>query len=77
MNWTEVNNKLETSVKFVLTSEALNFIKNVSNLADAENHHPEIIFLYRTVTLKLQTHDAGNVVTQKDRDLAKMVTNLL
>lgn len=77
MNWTENNNKLQTSLKFKTTIEALDFINKVSLLADTENHHPRIVFQYRSVWLELQTHDAGNIITQKDHDLAKKIDMLL
>jgi 4a-hydroxytetrahydrobiopterin dehydratase len=35
------------------------------------NHHPEWSNVYNKVTVYLTTHDAGNTITQKDRDLAK------
>lgn len=76
-NWTENNNKLQKSIKFKTTEEALAFIKKVSLLADTENHHPRIVFQYRTVSIDLQTHDAGNIITQKDHDLAKKINMLL
>lgn len=76
-NWTENNNKLQTNLKFKTTIEALDFIKKVSLLADSENHHPRIVFQYRTVLLELQTHDAGNIITKKDHDLAKKIDMLL
>lgn len=77
MNWTENNNKLQTNLKFKTTIEALDFINKVSLLADAENHHPRIVFQYRSVWLELQTHDAGNIITKKDHDLAKKIDMLL
>lgn len=77
MNWTEKDNNLETTVKFKTTKEALDFIEKVSILADIENHHPKIVFLYHTVWLYLQTHDAGSIVTQKDYDLAEKMSKLL
>ncbi len=32
--------------------------------------------VYNTVTIELTTHDAGNVVTDKDRDLAEAIDRL-
>jgi 4a-hydroxytetrahydrobiopterin dehydratase len=34
------------------------------------DHHPEWTNVYNRVAVSLCTHDAGNVVTQKDYDLA-------
>jgi len=39
-------------------------------------HHPYITINYNKVHLRLQTHDAGNVITQKDLDLAEGIDRL-
>ncbi|MEY3563112.1 MAG: hypothetical protein RLZZ294_1118, partial [Bacteroidota bacterium] len=41
------------------------------------DHHPTIKNTWNTVELWLSTHDAGNIVTEKDRKLAKMIDGLL
>ena len=35
------------------------------------NHHPEWSNVYNKVSVSLTTHDAGNTITDKDRELAK------
>lgn len=77
MIWVEENNKLIAKVHFKNTEDALNFIKKVALLADTSNHHPLIEFQYLYVRLSLQTHDAGNIITKKDHDLAKKITLLI
>ncbi len=77
MSWIENKNHLYLKVSFKTTEDALNFIRKVSHLADLENHHPKIIFMYLTVSLYLQTHDNGNIITSKDYDLAKKISSIL
>lgn len=48
---------------------AMAFVNRVADLAEAENHHPDIAIHYREVTLTLWTHDAGGL-TKRDFDLA-------
>ncbi len=42
-------------------------------VAEKQNHHPEIYNVYNKVIISLQTHDAGNVVTEKDHKLAEAI----
>jgi len=44
-------------------------VNRVAELADAENHHPDIAVSYKRVTLRWTTHSAGGI-TEKDREMA-------
>jgi 4a-hydroxytetrahydrobiopterin dehydratase len=41
------------------------------------DHHPEWTNVYNRVEMWLSTHDAGDVVTDKDRQLAKRIDALV
>jgi 4a-hydroxytetrahydrobiopterin dehydratase len=73
--WTEVNDALERTFELPSFLDALAFVNRVGDLAEAENHHPDIAISYRTVTLRWWTHTEGGV-TERDRDLA-VKTNAL
>ncbi|MDO5654851.1 MAG: 4a-hydroxytetrahydrobiopterin dehydratase [Flavobacteriaceae bacterium] len=73
MAWKEENNKLVKEFEFKDFSEAFAFITRVALAAEKANHHPELYNVYKQVTIKLSTHDAGNKVTQKDQDLAQEI----
>ncbi|MBX2845113.1 MAG: 4a-hydroxytetrahydrobiopterin dehydratase [Saprospiraceae bacterium] len=73
MNWTEVNNTLTKEFKFNDFQEAFAFMTRVAFLAEQQGHHPNWSNVYNTVRIELTTHDAGNVVTQKDHALAKAI----
>lgn len=64
------NNQLTVTFQFVDFKQALIFINKVGDVAESQNHHPEIINVYNKVTFKLCTHDAGNIITEKDYLLA-------
>mgnify|MGYP000355231951 CR=1 FL=1 len=68
---------LNKSFKFKNFSEAFAFMTRVAFLAEKMNHHPTWKNTYNTVDISLNTHDAGNSVTQKDRDLAAAIDKLL
>ncbi len=76
MTWEEKNNKLYRKFSFKDFSEALAFICRVGLLAEQQNHHPTITNTYNTVELWLSTHDAGDVVTEKDKKLAEAIDKL-
>src|SRR5688572_20109529 len=62
---------------FTLSSfpAALIFVSAVGHLAEAADHHPDILIQYRKVTLTLSTHSAGGL-TAKDFDLAEQIEEL-
>jgi 4a-hydroxytetrahydrobiopterin dehydratase len=74
--WTEENNKLKRTFKFKDFQEAFAFMARVAFLAEKLDHHPNWSNVYNTVTIELTTHDKGNVITQKDRDLAKAIDEI-
>jgi 4a-hydroxytetrahydrobiopterin dehydratase len=77
MEWTEQNNRLKKNFKFRDFSEAFAFMTRVAMIAEKMNHHPFWTNVYNTVNIELSTHDAGDVVTDKDRTLAKAIDQLV
>jgi 4a-hydroxytetrahydrobiopterin dehydratase len=75
--WTEENNRLSRTFVFANFVEAFGFMTQVALLAEKMDHHPEWSNVYNKVTIHLQTHDAGNIVTNKDRTLAQAIDNLV
>lgn len=75
--WTEEDNKLKQTFSFKNFSEAFAFMTRVAILAEVHGHHPWWSNVYNKVTIELNTHDAGNIVTEKDRKLAVAITELV
>ena len=73
--WSEVDRALERTFEFGGFREALAFVNRVADLAEAENHHPDIKIDYDKVTLRWWTHTAGGI-TDRDRDLAAKTNEL-
>ena len=69
-SWTEVDKALERTFELENFVEALAFVNRVGELAEAEDHHPDIAIHYNRVTLRWWTHTAGGV-TDRDRELAE------
>ena len=72
----ELDNTLQLRLQFVDFVAAFDFMTEVAALAEAHQHHPEWRNVYNLVEIALTTHDAGNVVTDKDRALARAIEQL-
>ena len=75
--WKEENNKLYRKFQFKDFSQAFSFMTRVALEAEKMDHHPEWKNVYNTVEIWLNTHDAGDVVTEKDRKLAAKIDGLV
>jgi 4a-hydroxytetrahydrobiopterin dehydratase len=77
MMWNETDRKLHRRFTFADFSEAFAFMARVALIAEKKGHHPDWRNVYNTVDITLSTHDVGDVVTDKDRDLAKAIDALV
>ena len=74
--WTEKDNKLERSFRFKDFAQAFSFMTQVAFVAEKMNHHPAWTNVWNRVDISLSTHDAGDVVTEKDRKLAEAIDSV-
>jgi 4a-hydroxytetrahydrobiopterin dehydratase len=77
VQWTEREGRLEREFVFRDFSEAFGFMTRVAFLAEQADHHPDWSNSWNRVKISLTTHDAGSVITQKDRDLAASIDRLI
>ncbi len=75
--WKDENNKLYRKFQFKDFSEAFAFMTRVALEAEKMNHHPLWTNVWNTVEIWLSTHDAGDVVTDKDKKLASRIDSLV
>ena len=75
--WTNENNVLYKKFEFKNFSEAFAFMTRVAIEAEKMDHHPKWTNVYNKVEIWLSTHDAGNVITEKDTKLAVKIDGLL
>jgi 4a-hydroxytetrahydrobiopterin dehydratase len=71
--WTLVDNALLRDFQFDDFVAAFAFMTKVALLAEKADHHPSWHNVYNTVKISLNTHDAGNTVTDKDVALATAI----
>ena len=75
--WAEKENKLYKKFKFKNFSEAFAFMTRVALEAEKMDHHPNWSNTWDTVEIWLNTHSAGDIVTEKDRSLSKKIDSLI
>jgi 4a-hydroxytetrahydrobiopterin dehydratase len=75
--WTETDNKLYRKFEFADFSEAFAFMTRVAIEAEKMDHHPLWTNVWNKVEIWLSTHDAGDIVTEKDKKLAGKIDKLL
>ncbi|MCE7994108.1 MAG: 4a-hydroxytetrahydrobiopterin dehydratase [Roseivirga sp.] len=75
--WEEKDNKLVRTFKFRDFTEAFGFMTKVAIEAEKMDHHPNWSNVYNQVIIELTTHDAGNTVTDNDRNLAAKIDGLV
>ncbi len=74
--WQQTGHGLFKKFVFENFSKAFAFITQVALLAEKADHHPKWTNNWNTVEIWLSTHDAGDAITQKDRDLAQQIDAL-
>jgi 4a-hydroxytetrahydrobiopterin dehydratase len=73
--WSESAGAVHRTYQFPDFVAAMRFVNAVAQIAEADQHHPDILIRWNKVTLSLSTHDAGGI-TDKDFALAAKVDAL-
>jgi 4a-hydroxytetrahydrobiopterin dehydratase len=74
--WKEENNKLHKKFEFKDFSEAFAFMTRVALAAEKMDHHPKWTNEYNKVEIWLSSHDAGDIVTEKDKKLSAIIDKI-
>ena len=69
-DWPVVDGALERTFELPSFPDAIAFVNRVAELAQAENHHPDVSISYKKVTLRWTTHSEGGI-TDRDHELAE------
>ena len=75
--WQKKNNTLHKKFEFKNFSEAFAFMTRVALAAEKMDHHPKWTNEYNKVEIWLSSHDEGNVVTEKDKKLSKIIDGVV
>ena len=74
-DWAELDGALQREFELPSFPDAIAFVNRVAELAEQENHHPDISVAYKKVTLRWTTHSEGGI-TDRDRELARRSAEL-
>lgn len=74
-DWQEQGDALVREFELPSFPEAVAFVDRLAELAESENHHPDIDIRYRRVTVRWTTHSEGGI-TQRDREMAERTSAL-
>ena len=70
--WRLEQGELRKTYDFKTFTDSMRFVNVIAELAEKENHHPDIDIRYSKVTIALSTHSAGGI-TEKDIALARAI----
>lgn len=70
--WARAGRAIARTYRFDDFRGALAFVNRVGELAERQNHHPDIDIRYNEVTLSVWSHDAGGL-TDRDFRLAAAI----
>jgi 4a-hydroxytetrahydrobiopterin dehydratase len=73
--WKKNGNAIERNFQFANFVQAMDFVNQIAEAAEAVNHHPDIHISYNKVTMALVSHDSGGV-TQRDIRMAGKINEL-
>jgi 4a-hydroxytetrahydrobiopterin dehydratase len=75
-NWMLDGDVISRDFDFKDFRGSLAFVESVADIAEEQDHHPDIVISYSRVHLSLTTHKAGGL-TEKDFALAAAIDRLL
>ena len=73
--WKKNGNTIERVFQFGNFVQAMDFVNQIAEAAEAVSHHPDIHISYNKVTLTLVSHDSGGV-TQRDARMAGKISEI-
>jgi 4a-hydroxytetrahydrobiopterin dehydratase len=73
--WTVAGKTLQRTFPTGTFHDGVEFVVAIGQVADAADHHPDILLTYPTVAVTLMSHDVGRV-TDRDLHLAGQISRL-
>ncbi len=71
-SWKHEGKFLTKTIEFPQFMDLIAFVNEIAEVAEREEHHPDMNIRYTTLKLSVQTHDSGGV-TEWDVQLAKAI----
>jgi 4a-hydroxytetrahydrobiopterin dehydratase len=74
--WDHEKKHIERVFEFDDFSQAIEFVNGVAEIAEEDDHHPEIDIRYSKVSVRLSTHSEGGL-TDLDFEVAEKIDTLV
>ncbi len=75
-DWSRDEGALVRTVELASFPQAIQVVNRVAEIAENDNHHPDIDIRWRTLTFRCSTHSAGGI-TGQDIELAEQIDRVL
>jgi 4a-hydroxytetrahydrobiopterin dehydratase len=75
-DWSRVEGALEREVELASFPQAIQVVNRVAEIAENDNHHPDIDIRWRTLTFRCSTHSEGGI-TALDVSLAEEIDGVI
>jgi 4a-hydroxytetrahydrobiopterin dehydratase len=73
--WELEKKHIERLFEFDEFTQAIDFVNSVADIAEEEEHHPEMDIRYNKVRVQLSTHSEGGL-TDRDFEVAEKIDTL-
>lgn len=74
--WSRVEGALVRTVELTSFPQAIQVVNRVAEIAENDNHHPDIDIRWRTLVFRCSTHSAGGI-TANDVSLAEEINGVI
>jgi 4a-hydroxytetrahydrobiopterin dehydratase len=74
--WKRDGDFITKTFRFKTFMDGIRFVNDVAEVAEKQEHHPDIHIIWTTIKLQIQTHDEGGI-TNWDFDLAEAIEGSL
>ncbi|OVE85379.1 4a-hydroxytetrahydrobiopterin dehydratase [Natronolimnobius baerhuensis] len=71
-SWSREDDEVVRTYEFDDYLHGVNFAQMVGEIAESQVHHPEIIIGYKTVEIRLTSHEEGGI-TDADLEMADLI----
>ena len=75
-DWSQEGSALVRTAKLGSFPQAIQAVNRIAEIAEQEDHHPDIDIRWRTLTLSCSTHSEGGI-TEKDVSMAQEIDGVL
>ncbi|PRX49014.1 4a-hydroxytetrahydrobiopterin dehydratase [Prauserella shujinwangii] len=74
--WERNGNAIQRTAELANFPQAIQVVNRIAEIAENENHHPDIDIRWRKLTFRLSTHSDGGI-TEKDVQLAGEIDGVI